>query len=45
MYADHLRNLRVSNLKKVIIGHLNINSIPNKLEGPGYFPYFGNKNR
>ena len=30
---DHLRNLRVSNPKNVTMGHLNINSIPNKFEG------------
>ena len=30
---DHLRNLKVSNPKKVTLGHLNINSIPNKFEG------------
>ena len=28
-----LKILRVSNPKKVILGHLNINSIPNKFEG------------
>ena len=30
---DHLRELRVNNPKKVTLGHLNINSIPNKFEG------------
>ena len=29
---DSLRNLRLSNPKKVTMGHLNINSIPNKFE-------------
>ena len=30
---DHLRNFMVNNPKNVTIGHLNINSIPNKFEG------------
>ena len=30
---DHLRELRVNNPKKVTLGHLNINSIPNKFNG------------
>ena len=30
---EQLREIRISNPKKVIMGHLNINSIPNKLEG------------
>ena len=30
---DKLNILRVSNPKRVILGHLNINSIPNKFEG------------
>ena len=30
---DKLKILRVSNPKKVILGHLNINSIPNKFDG------------
>ena len=30
---DTVRNLRIQNPKKVIMGHLNINSIPNKFQG------------
>ena len=30
---DQLKILRVSSHKKVTLGHLNINSIPNKFEG------------
>ena len=30
---DKLKKLRVSNPKRVILGHLNINSIPNKFDG------------
>ena len=30
---DYLRESRVNNPKKVTLGHLNINSIPNKFEG------------
>ena len=31
--SEKIRRLRIHNPKKVIIGHLNINSIPNKFEG------------
>ena len=30
---DHLKNRRLENPKKVMLGHLNINSIPKKFEG------------
>ena len=30
---DQLRTIKIKNPKKVILGHLNINSIPNKFEG------------
>ena len=30
---DIMRNLRIENTKKFIMGHLNINSIPNTFEG------------
>ena len=30
---DQIKGLRIQNPKKVITGHLNINSIPNKFEG------------
>ena len=30
---DHLKRIRVKNPKKVTLGHLNINSIPNKFDG------------
>ena len=33
MMIAFLRNLRIQNTKEVIMGHLNINSIPNKFEG------------
>ena len=31
--SDNLRKLRMQNPKKVVMGHLNINSLPNKSEG------------
>ena len=31
--SDNLRKLRMQNPKKVVMGHLNINSLPNKFEG------------
>ena len=31
--SENLRNLRMQNPKKVVMGHLNINSLPNKFEG------------